>query len=100
GFVLLNTMEMSLARRHYFSTAAFWLAEAGINTYLKNPDILNDSVSLSIPYGDGKIYLLRDDSKPMFRYITATGLSGGVQRRIQIGYAANVPEVYRNAIST
>jgi hypothetical protein len=100
GFVLLNTGEMSNARRHYHSTAAFWLAEAGINMYIKNPDMLKDINFKTISYGNGTIYLSLDDSKPMFRYITATGSVGGVQRKIQIGYVANVPEVYRNTLST
>lgn len=100
GFVLFNTIEMSSARRYYHSTAAFWLAEGGINMYMINPDMLNDNFSMSMAYGDGTIYLARDDSKPMFRYVTATGEVGGVRRKIQIGYVANVPEAYQNSIST
>ena len=100
SFVLFNVSEMNAARRYYHSTAAFWLAEAGIHMFIKNSDMLNDSFSKTIPYEDGTINLLRDDSKSMFRLITATGIFGGVQRKIQIAYPVNIPEVYKNTLSS
>ena len=100
GFVLLNVAEINEARRYYHSTSAFWLAEAGINMYVKNPSILNNSTFKTFSYGDGTINLIQDDSTPMFRYIIATGIFGGIQKKIQIAYAAHAPEAYRNAVSS
>ncbi len=100
GFVLLNVSEMNIARRYYYSTAAFWLAEAGINMFMKDSSLLDHIYSKTIQYGDGTITLDRDDSKSMFRFITATGIFKGVQRKVQIGYSVNIPEVYKNTIST
>jgi hypothetical protein len=100
GFVILNTMEMSLARRHYHSTSAFWLAEAGVSMFLNDSKMLNDSFSQTISYGNGVITLTRDDSHPTHRYIISTGTVGKMQRKIQLGYVANVPEAYRNTLST
>lgn len=100
GFVLFTFSEMNSSQRYYHSSAAFWLAEAGINMFMRNPDMLDTTYSQTIPYGDGSIYLIRDDSVPMIRYINSTGIVGGVRRTVRIGYTANVPQAYKNAMSS
>ncbi|MBF0504426.1 MAG: hypothetical protein HQL14_04910 [Candidatus Omnitrophica bacterium] len=67
---------------------------------MKNPQMLDTTFSQTIPYADSNIYLSRDDSKPMVRYIISTAKVGGIQRTVRIGYTANVPQAYRNSLSS
>lgn len=100
GFALVCSSEINDTRRYYHSTAAFWLAEAGANMYMKDPTMLDNTPSRQITYGNGTIYLSKDDSRPAFRSIYSTGTYGGTQRKIRITYLAGVPEVYKNVLST
>lgn len=99
SFSLLDAGEMNESRRYCNSVSAFWLAEAGINMYMQNTKLLDEGPQ-TINFGGGTIYLTRDDSKPMVRLINSVGTVQGTQKAIQISYTANVPEVYKNAIST
>lgn len=100
GFVLLTVTELSDARRYYNSTAAFWLAEAGINEFLVNTSRLNEVESQSFVYGDGTIELKKDDSQPTRRIITSVGVTRGSKRSIKLEYPANIPDVYNQSVST
>jgi hypothetical protein len=100
GLALYSFTELNSARRHYHSTAAFWLAEAGANLFIKNATMLDSNDKQTIPYGTGTIYLTKDDSKPMLRRVTSTGEFAQARRSVQLTYPINIPEVFKNAIST
>jgi hypothetical protein len=96
---LFNFTELNDARRHQDTTAAFWLAEAGINQFLADPAMLNETGSKIINEENGTIELLRDDSNRKYRLVTATGTAGGSQRRIQIKYPA-LSTIFESTMST
>jgi hypothetical protein len=96
---LFNFTELNDARRHQDATAAFWLAEAGINQFLADPAMLNETGSKIINEENGTIELLRDDSNRKYRLVTATGTAGGSQRRIQIKYPA-LSTIFESTMST
>ena len=96
---MLNFSESSDARRYRETTKAFWLAEAGINLFMANTGMLDETESQIIAEEDGTIRLLRDDSNPQYRLITATGTVGGSQRKIQVKYPA-LSTILENTIST
>jgi hypothetical protein len=99
SFSLFDVSELNESRRYCRSVSAFWLAEAGINMYMHDPTLLNQGAK-TIDFGGGSIHLSRDDSKPLVRLINAIGIYQGTQKAIQISYTANVPEAYKNAVST
>ncbi|MDP2654440.1 MAG: hypothetical protein Q8Q08_10475 [Candidatus Omnitrophota bacterium] len=99
GVALLNFSEIHHSRRYYDSTAAFWLAEAGVNTFFKDPSLLGERVSTTIPFGRGMIHLRRDDSDPRVRKIISNGLVSGSRRSIQVELPARAPEVFESTIS-
>ncbi|MCK5581112.1 MAG: hypothetical protein KAJ18_07545 [Candidatus Omnitrophica bacterium] len=99
GVAVFNFNEMNYARRYYFTKTAFWLAEAGVNIFMKNTSMLDDEQTKTIEYGDGIITLIKDDSDPTRRVVTATGSYRGVEKSIQIAYPASAPEVFRNTVS-
>ncbi len=100
SFATTNLTDMMTSRRYFHSIAAFWLAEAGVNMYMSDPSMLDESPSVRMSFGGGEIYLSRDDSKTTFRYINATGIYGGIRRKIQITYPMYMPEVYKHAMSS
>ncbi len=100
SFMLANVNEINYSRRYYYSIAAFWLAEAGINMFMHDPAMLEQSLHKQLAYGGGTIDVSRDDTQPMYRFITSVGTFAGVQKKIQITYPALVPEVYKNAVSS
>lgn len=100
GIASFNINEHNYARRHYFSTAAFWLAEAGINIFMKDTRVLDQTGSYTIQDGNGMIDITKDDSNFRRRVVTATGTFAGIKRSIQITYPAKAPEVFRNTVST
>lgn len=100
GIASFNINEHNYARRHYFSTAAFWLAEAGINIFMKDTRVLDQTGSYTMQDGNGMIDITKDDSNFRRRVVTATGTFAGIKRSIQITYPAKAPEVFRNTVST
>jgi hypothetical protein len=100
GLALYSFNELSFARRHYYSAAAFWMAEAGAHTYIKDTTLLEDAAEQIIPFGNGNILLTKDDSQGVLRRVTSTGEYAKVRRSVQLTYPINVPEVFKNAIST
>jgi hypothetical protein len=100
GLALYTFTELNSARRHYHSSAAFWLAEAGANMYMKDTTLLDNNDKQTIPFGTGTIELTKDDSKDMVRRITSTGQFASARRSVQLTYQINIPEVFKNAIST
>jgi hypothetical protein len=100
GLALYSTTELNAARRHYHSTVAFWLAEAGANLYIKDTALLENTDEQTISFGPGTILLATDDTTPMLRRVISTGQFGQSRRSVQLTYPINIPEVFRNAIST
>lgn len=99
GIVNFNINEHNYARRHYFSTAAFWLAEAGINIFMKDPRMLDQTGSYTMHEGNGMVHVTKDDASSRDRIVTATGTFAGIEKSIQITYRAKAPEVFRSTIS-
>ncbi|MCK5014308.1 MAG: hypothetical protein KAS66_10855 [Candidatus Omnitrophica bacterium] len=96
---LFNFTELNDARRHQDTTAAFWLAEAGINQFLADPEILNETGSKMINEENGMIEILKDDSNRKYRLVTSTGTTGGSRRSIQIKYPA-LSTIFESTMST
>ena len=99
---LFNFTELNDARRHQDTTAAFWLAEAGINQFLADPamlDGLDGTGAKTIEEGNGIIAIVKDDSNRRHRIVTSTGTVGGSQRRIQIKYPA-LSTIFESTMST
>lgn len=99
---LFNFTELNDARRHQDTTAAFWLAEAGINQFLADPamlDGLDGTGAKTIEEGNGIIAIVKDDSNRRHRLVTSTGIVGGSQRRIQIKYPA-LSTIFESTMST
>ena len=99
GIASFNINEHNYARRHYFSTAAFWLAEAGINIFMKDPWILDQTGSYTMHDDNGMVHVTKDDASFRDRIVTATGTFAGIEKSIQITYPAKAPEVFRNTVS-
>ncbi len=100
GIASFNINEHNYARRHYFTTAAFWLAEAGINIFMKDPTILDQKGSYTIQDENGMIHVTKDDSNFKHRVVISTGTFAGVEKSIQITYPAKAPAVFRSTVST
>ncbi|HOW36340.1 MAG TPA: pilus assembly PilX N-terminal domain-containing protein [Candidatus Omnitrophota bacterium] len=100
GFTLLSTNELNSARRYRDSTAAFWAAEAGINQFIRNPQMLDGNAPPAITIGDYSVSLVKDDSDSSLRVVTATGTANGVQRKVQVEFPAIPPDVFNNTMST
>jgi hypothetical protein len=100
SFSMFDTGEVNEVNRYTRSVSAFWLAEAGANIYMHDPAMLDETGSQTIFFGGGSIDLSKDDSRPLVRLINSLGTFHGVRKKVQIAYQANVPEVYKNAIST
>lgn len=96
---LLNFNELNNARRHQDTTTAFWLAEAGINQFLADTAILEESEALTFEEGSGTIKIVRDDSNKKYRLVTSTGSVGGSQRSVQIKYPS-LSTIFENTIAT
>ncbi|MBI3618026.1 MAG: hypothetical protein HY210_07415 [Candidatus Omnitrophica bacterium] len=99
GIASFNINEHNYARRHYFSTAAFWLAEAGINIFMKDTRVLDQTGSYTMRDDNSMIHVTKDDSNFRHRTVTATGTFAGIEKSIQITYPAKAPEVFRNTVS-
>jgi hypothetical protein len=99
SFSLFDASELNESKRYCNSAAAFWLAEAGANMYMRNPTML-DKGPQTIVLGGGTISLSRDDSKPLVRLVHSSAIYQGVKKSVQLTYSANVPEVYKNTISS
>jgi hypothetical protein len=100
SFSMFNASEANGSARYCRSVSAFWLAEAGVNMYMHDPTMLDNISFKTVDFGGGSIYLTRDDSQPLVRLISALGTFQGVQKKVQISYSANIPEVYQNTISS
>jgi len=99
AFSILTFSELNQSLRFRDGVNAFWLAEAGINLYLQNPAMLDESGSLVIPYGQGTIRLAKQDSSLAKRLVFATGTVRGVKRTIKVEFPAIAPDVFNNTIT-
>jgi len=99
GLALFNFNELSNARRYKLSSAAFWLAEAGVNMFMKDTNMLDEKGNIKFKEKLGNIKLRKNDTDPTKRTVTSTGIVKGVKKSVEITYLANPPEVFRNTIS-
>jgi len=99
GVAINHFSELNHAKRYRDTTAAFWVAEAGINRYLNDPAMLDAKIKSTYSMDSGKVTLKKNDSDPAKRVITSTGQVGGINKSIQIVFAANPPEAYSNTLS-
>ncbi len=99
GFALTNFGELNDSRRYLNSVKAFWLAEAALNEYLQEPEILDGFRQKTLEYPGGQVVLQKDDSQPMLRILTAKANVSGSEREITMEFPAHAPEVFNNTIS-
>lgn len=99
GIAMFNFTELNDARRYQDTTAAFWLAEAGINQFLADPSMLDELEAIAIEEENGTIWLKRDDSNKKYRLVTSTGTVGGSRRSVQIKYPS-LSTIFENTITS
>lgn len=99
SLALSTVTELNNARRYRDSTAAFWLAEAGVSRLLRHHTMLEGHNFLSVVYGNGTIEFRKNDAHPSVRVVTLTGIANGVKRSIQLEYPANVPDIFNRTLS-
>lgn len=99
GFALSTVQELTDAKRFRDGTAAFWLAEAGINQFLQNPSLL-DGGTQTINYGSHNVVLSKDDTSPLMRYVTAAGHVRNSTRELVVQFQGNAPYVFNNTMSS
>ncbi len=101
GFTLLTVSENLQARRYRYSETAFWLAELGINRFLRDSSMLNDYPSgRTIAVGAYQVVMSKDDSDAACRIVTSTGIAGGISRALQVEFPGNTPVVFGNTVSS
>lgn len=98
AFAVRSMTELQQSQRYRDSSAAFWLAEAGINQFQKNTTMLDGSNSTTISLGSHQVDVNKVDSSTK-RLVNSIAQVNGVTRHIQIEYAANPPDVFNNAVS-
>lgn len=99
GFALSTVHELTDANRFRDGTAAFWLAEAGINKFLQNPAML-DGGPQTLIYGANDVVLSKDDTSPLVRYVTARGRVRNSVRQLVVEFPGNPPQVFNNTMSS
>lgn len=96
---MFNFSELRDTQRDRDATAAFWLAEAGINQFMADTTLLDEVESRTFMEENGTIQLSKNDSDPRHRIITAKGIVGGIERQIQIQYPA-LSSIFEQTVST
>jgi hypothetical protein len=96
---MFNFSELRDSRRYQDATAAFWLAEAGINQFMADTALLDEAESRTFIEERGTIQLSKNDSDPRYRTVIAKGIVGGSQREIQIRYPV-ISSIFERTIST
>jgi len=98
GFSLLVFGELNAAQRYRDSEVAFWLAEAGVARFVRDPSLLDHgSKTFSTP--QGTISLSKSDNS-FKRVLSSTGTVRSVRRIIQVDFTAKPPLVFDNAMSS
>ncbi len=87
------------ASHYQNSTKAFWIAIAGVNEYLNNPDILNKG-AISIDIDDNIVNVSKDDVSTDNRILKAEGIVNGVQKRIELIFPRKTPEIFDSTVSS
>jgi hypothetical protein len=96
---LFNFTELNDAWRYRETTAAFWLAEAGINQFLANTALLDTAEEIVIEEENGVIRLKKDEANQKFRIITSSATVGGSTRSIRIKYPS-LSTIFENTITS
>jgi len=109
GLAYSSINELSTANRYKDSTKSFWIAEAAINDFIADTNMLNsgqpnvgceDDICAKEYTLDGyEIYLQKQDTTSV-RYVSALATVGGIQRQLQVEFPANPPDVFDNTISS
>jgi len=102
GFFLMAGNELNVAKRYRDSTAAFWLAEAGINRFKENMALL-DGGALNVDFSDtypNYLFSLSKSDTSSDRTVTAVGTVNNISRSVVIKYQPNPPNVFNTTISS
>ncbi len=99
AFSILTFSEINHSSRYRDGVAAFWLAEAGVNHFVKNPDMLENTDSSTMSFGEGSIHLTKKDSHLSKRFLFSTGQVRGVKRTIRVEFPAIPPEIFNTAVN-
>src|SRR3989338_2601244 len=101
GLTTSSIGELNHARRFRDAAASFWAAEAGANRFLSDTTMLDGvSSETDLTIGSYSVHIIKDDSDPMTRVVTATGTANGITRTIQMEFPGQPPDVFDNTIST
>ncbi len=99
GFAMMSINELNNARRYRDSAEAFWTAEAGINQFVHDTTMLDDTGSDTITLGSHSATISKDDSDPQQRVVTAVSVVGGQTRTVQVSFPKNPPGIFSNTLS-
>ena len=113
GFALSTVHELELANQYRDSTAAFWLAEAGLNRIINDQTLLS-ALTDNIPgapiyFNDAGgnpdytryIILEKDDSSDTsVRKVRVSGVTNDVERELQIEFPVMPPDLFSNTMSS
>ena len=111
GFALSSINELNAIRRTQDSTKAFWFAEAGINEFMANTNLVDDgqpgvgcdnsinTCELEVTINGQDITIQKIDTSST-RYVVATANVSGSERQIQIQFPKSPPAVFDNTLSS
>ncbi len=100
GFALSSVSELNAARRYRDQATAFWVAEAGLNTFLQNTSLLNTTNPQTLSVGNYSVILTKNDSNAALRIVTAQSTVGGSTRKLQLEFPSTAPSVFSNSMSS
>lgn len=98
SFALSTVGELSLANRNRDATRAFWAAEAGLNRFLQDTDMLNGIDTTTFDIGGTTVTLSKVDGSE--RLVTASANVNGTTRQLQLTFPQNPPRIYDNSIAS
>ncbi len=99
GFALSTVNELNNARRYKDSATAFWTAEAGLNKFLADTNLLNTTNPQSFSVGNYSVTLTKTDASNK-RTLVATSTAAGSTRDLQMEFPANPPPIFDNTMSS
>lgn len=99
GFSLSSVGELNNANRFRDSTSSFWAAESAINRYISNNSLLNAGAQ-NYTIGNSTVSISKVDETSVGRTVTAVANTNGVNRSIEVFFAAGAPDLFNNTISS
>ncbi len=97
GYMVSMASELRTSKRFHDSTQAFWLSEAGLATYIKNPTML-DGGTQTLNFPMGTVTMSKDDSSGP-RKVRIAANSNDSQRAIQATFEAGIPDPFFNTLT-